>query len=321
MPDGAALIIGNNNDGTQATTLVRGGAPVTVAFNVLNNDGIAIEGDSEWERGIFGTSRMAVAVHGASDEAPGVFGDSGQDVGVFGRTAGTNRAGVFGGTATESVGVWGEVSGGPGTWPGVEGFSRTGNGVRGVSVAPAAPSSVGVVGFSTSGIGVVGITSSPSSYGGYFIGGLINSGGPKSAAVPHPDGSHRLLYSMESPESWFEDFGRAKLVRGKAKVKLEATFAAVVRTDDYHVFLTPEGETNGLHVSGRNRVGFEVREHRGGTSNATFSYRIVARRKDIKAPRLPKIVLPSYDIKDLQRTPTAVKLPKITKAREVRRKR
>ena len=38
-------------------------------------------------------------------------------------------------------------------------------------------------------------------------GGLTIVGGIKSAAVPHPDGSHRQLYCMESPENWFEDFG------------------------------------------------------------------------------------------------------------------
>ncbi len=32
-------------------------------------------------------------------------------------------------------------------------------------------------------------------------------GGSKSPAVPHPDGSHRRLYCVESPESWFEGFG------------------------------------------------------------------------------------------------------------------
>ena len=46
------------------------------------------------------------------------------------------------------------------------------------------------------------------------------------AAVSHPDGSHRLLYSLESPESWFEDFGEARLVDGKAEVRLDPDFAA-----------------------------------------------------------------------------------------------
>ncbi len=39
--------------------------------------------------------------------------------------------------------------------------------------------------------------------------------GTKSAAVPHPDGSHRLLYCVEAPEAWFEDFGEGTIGRGQ----------------------------------------------------------------------------------------------------------
>ena len=63
-------------------------------------------------------------------------------------------------------------------------------------------------------------------------------GGAKSAAVPHPDGSHRRLYCVESPESWFEDFGGDTLVCGEAAVALDPDFAAVVDASNYHVFLT-----------------------------------------------------------------------------------
>ena len=38
--------------------------------------------------------------------------------------------------------------------------------------------------------------------------------GVKGAVVPHEDGSHRLLCAIESPESWFEDFGEAALKDG-----------------------------------------------------------------------------------------------------------
>jgi hypothetical protein len=110
----------------------------------------------------------------------------------------------------------------------------------------------------------------------------------KSAAVPHPDGSYRLLYCMESPESWFEDFGEAKLVKGKATVTLDPDFAAVAKTDSYHVFVSPYAESNGLYVARRNRKGFEVREQSGERSDVNFSYRIVARRKDVEAERLAK---------------------------------
>ena len=48
----------------------------------------------------------------------------------------------------------------------------------------------------------------------------------------------RRLYCMESPESWFEDFGEATLVCGEASIPLDPDFAAVVDTAKYHVFLT-----------------------------------------------------------------------------------
>jgi hypothetical protein len=123
---------------------------------------------------------------------------------------------------------------------------------------------------------------------------------------------------MESPESWFEDFGRAHLVHGHARVVLEATFAAVVHTNDYHVFLSPEGETNGLFVSSRSTTGFEVQEQQRGSSDATFSYRIVAKRKDIEAPRFRKIDLPSFDAKEMERTPKGIDLSKPNKPQRPR---
>jgi len=98
---------------------------------------------------------------------------------------------------------------------------------------------------------------------------------------------------MESPESWFEDFGEAKLSNGQAKVRLDPEFAAVVKTGSYHVFVTPYSNSNGLYVSNRTSKGFEVREQRAGKSGTRFSYRVIAKRKDISAKRLTKITLPS----------------------------
>ena len=56
-------------------------------------------------------------------------------------------------------------------------------------------------------------------------------------------GAHRLLYCMESPESWFEDFGEAELVNGAADVILEPAFAALIDVSRYQVFLTAYGDT------------------------------------------------------------------------------
>jgi hypothetical protein len=259
--------------------------------------------------------------------------------GVVGKTAATNNAAVIGVASGNSPGVWGQS--GSASWPALEGFATgSNNGVRGVSIGPAALGSasnvfnvtnVGVVGFSSSGFGVVGIGSgtSASTAGGLFFDGLEVSGGTflsgdvivggdfrvtgnKNVAVKHPDGSHRLFYCVESPESWFEDFGRARLVRGKAEVKLERTFAGFVRLDDYHVFLSPEGPSNGLYISRRTRKGFSVREHDGGKSATTFSYRLVARRKDLKIKRFKPVRLPvfkaSFKTSDLLKRPNIPKL-------------
>lgn len=150
----------------------------------------------------------------------------------------------------------------------------------------------GVLGVSSSGIGVYGISGSGLAGrfdGAVFINGNFTATGIKSAAVPHPDGSLRRLYCVESPESWFEDFGEATLVNGRAEVSLDPDFAAIVRNDSYHVFLTPYGECQGLYVARRSRTAFEVREHHGGSSTLQFSYRIVAKRKDIAGPRLEKV--------------------------------
>ena len=111
----------------------------------------------------------------------------------------------------------------------------------------------------------------------------------KNAIVPFPDGSHRVLHCMESPEHWFEDFGAGRLKRGRAVVKLDGDFAKVIRTNAYLVFLTPEGDCAGLYVKSKGSKSFEVRELNGGAGNVAFSYRIVGKRKDVTAKRFAKI--------------------------------
>jgi hypothetical protein len=84
------------------------------------------------------------------------------------------------------------------------------------------------------------MTSNPASFAGAFFGnvginGNLQVSGQKSAVVPFPDGSRRALYCMESPDLWFEDFGKARLARGRAVVKLDANFAKVIKRGDYGI--------------------------------------------------------------------------------------
>ncbi len=158
---------------------------------------------------------------------------------------------------------------------------------------------VGIYAVSTGSYGLVSDGNGPSTVGALirgnggaqaavFVGSVqvqgnltITGSFPKSAAVPHPDGSHRRLYCQEAPEPWFEDFGSGQLVQGRATIQLDPDFAAVVHGESYHVFLTPTADCNGLYVSQRTPQGFTVQELRGGTSSLAFSYRLVAKRRDL----------------------------------------
>jgi hypothetical protein len=97
------------------------------------------------------------------------------------------------------------------------------------------------------------------------------------------------VYSMESPESWFEDFGSGQLTAGQATVSLEPGFAGIVHADAYRVFLTARGDSEGLFVADQNSSGFTVREQRSGKSNIAFDYRVVAKRADIAGARLEHV--------------------------------
>jgi hypothetical protein len=118
--------------------------------------------------------------------------------------------------------------------------------------------------------------------------GNLSCFGSKSAVVPVDGGSRQVaLYAVESPENWFEDYGSGQLSNGFARIDLEPTFAQTVNTDlDYHVFLTPRGECEGLYVADLTPSGFEVRELHHGSSGIAFDYRIIAKRKNYENVRL-----------------------------------
>jgi len=126
-------------------------------------------------------------------------------------------------------------------------------------------------------------------YAGYFSGNTVTTG-TKSAAVKTDNGEYRLLYSQESPENWFEDFGGGSLQNGGTTIQIDPLFAQTVNTQiEYRVYLTPEGDCRGLYVTNKTANSFEVRELQGGVSNTGFSYRIVAKRKGFENLRLAKI--------------------------------
>jgi hypothetical protein len=320
---GTQTVQATNGDAVTAGNIVNATLPTGARNGVSyaadsTADGLQGYAQSANNSGVFGRNNdtSGIGVTGAAPSGTGVFGESINGYGVGARatdaagyavlanhtatsgaaiavvaTAASNAAGAAGvkGTTSDGSGVWGTSPAGFG----VLGQSSTGAGVFGDSTSAGG---YGVYGRSTSGVGVFGTTTS--GYAGAFngpvtvTGSFTVTGGPKSAAVPHPDGTHRRLYCVEAPESWFEDVGGGQLVSGRGQVTLDQDFAAVVRTDAYRVFVMPEGDCRGLFVANKTATGFEVRELQNGTSTIGFSYRIVAKRKDIAGPRLERVELP-----------------------------
>lgn len=135
---------------------------------------------------------------------------------------------------------------------------------------------------------------------GYFDGivevtGNLYVGGGKYASVRVDNGEYRLLSCQESPEFWFEDFGEGQLVNGRTHIELDPLFLQTVTINSQHpmkVFVQLEGDCNGVYVS-KGTTGFDVTELKTGTSNVSFSYRVVAKRKGFEDRRLAKMEGPT----------------------------
>jgi hypothetical protein len=314
MADGDKVTLGSeDNLATNRTSLTKtaGFLPVLDLFNDHGVGLLIISGESSFHGGEISTGEAlaafspGVAINANGDET-GVF-SSGNQTGVMA----ISDSGVGVDSSSESgvaVSAFSESGTGLGT------FSNSGIGVQAVSIKDYA-----VQGIAGSGTGILGFSwlgDAGRFYGPVNVfGDFTVIGGSKSAAVPYPDGSYRRLYTLESPDCWFEDFGRAQLKRGKATVKLQPDFARVIDGKDLHIFLSPEGDCNGVYVSSKNAKSFSVRELNGGLSTLSFSYRIVGRRKDISCQRMKKISLPKRP-PITQAAPTAPKRKRF-KARDI----
>ncbi len=323
-----------------ATTGVTGSV-ATSAWRVLNfytggidNFGDAMQGYGQTSgaspvSGVYGRNNdtAGIGVQGTAPSGSGVFGDTAAGYGVYGSS--TSGFGVYGisgtkGTATGNPGVYGT-----GPQFGVQGISAgigvygatSGTGSYGVLGNAFGPSSIAVAG-STSADGASafsGGTTNANAYAAYFQGHVVVAGpfdvlgmGNKHGVAPHPDGSHRTFYAVESPECWVEDFGEGTLTNGKASIDLDADFAALAHTDKYHVFITTHNDHH-LHVSEQRASGFTVnadmalatlKGKKAGDLTGTFSYRVVARPKTTaKVDRLAKVNLPNLPIPEMPKKP------------------
>jgi hypothetical protein len=246
------------------------------------NGGVGVLAESVGNRGVLGISRDGVGVNGYSDQGlAGVHGQSPRRIGVMGES--DQGVGIYGSAAGNAIQGWSTGSGGASI--GVVGWSNAGDGIHGES-----DRGTGVFGRSANGWAAA-FEGNVLVKGSFYV-----VGGAKSAAVLHPDGTHRTLFCVESPESYFEDFGEVTLTGASVTVELDKDFAALVRRNKYQVFLTSYGP-EALYVSRREPGKFVITRVESGTGarlrRVQVGYRIVARRADVKSGRLPKIKLPA----------------------------
>jgi|HubBroStandDraft_6_1064221.scaffolds.fasta_scaffold05550_5 hypothetical protein len=298
-----ALTLANpNGDGLDVSSAGSNGIRVAAA----GSDGIAAFGNNAggyFNGPGFGSysvatadSNFAAAVYGggmgSTQETFGVSGysASGAGIGTYGQAV---SASVEGGTISGSrpIGVWGDS--GAETGIGVLGSADTGVAIYGINNGDGF--SPGATAYFENDENVADndpvLVTLGGAYGGYCtidVSGNVVCNGASSAVVP-VDGRARkvALYAVESPENWFEDAGSGQLSNGSAVISLESTFAQTVNTEmEYHVFLTPKGDCEGLYVSNETVSGFEVHELRHGHSSVGFDYRIMAKRTGYENIRL-----------------------------------
>jgi hypothetical protein len=284
------------------------------------NDSAAVLGNALAKSG---TTYGVKGVNSSSGQnAAGVEGEnfatSGQTLGMVGFAESPTGTGTFAFASVESqtalgllgccsVGVWGD-SGVGGTF-GTSGVVGTADDGKGGTFANNSPS-----GFPTAFL--FNSTSNHKSpvmeAAGKFgscttdTDGNLACTGTKSAVVPVDNGQRQVaLYAVEAPQNWFEDFGGGQLASGAATITVDPTYAQTVdMASDYRVFLTPEGDCQGLYVSHKTAVGFEVHELGGGHSNVAFAYRIVALRRGYENVRLEDMTERLKNIKPPQPKPT-----------------
>lgn len=264
---------------------------------VAGNAGYGVRGRAtgQYGQGVYGvaTGSEGEGMYGLATDSSGkgVYGKNNES-GNYGYL-GTNDCGVYGKNNNYgNYGMLGHV--GYGVWGSNQGFNTYGwiGGEYGVYGEDDDNSNRGYLGsyhygaygkhWASGNYGYLGGTS----YGVYASGDMGCSG-TKPAVVRTSRGPTEM-YAMESPELWFEDFGSARLTNGRAHITLDRHFLETVTIEadnPMKVFVQLNDDCNGVYVK-KGIDGFEVIELQGGTSNASFDYRVLAKRKGYETQRM-----------------------------------
>ena len=82
-----------------------------------------------------------------------------------------------------------------------------------------------------------------------------------------------IMYCPEAPEVLFQDYGIGQLVNGKTHITLDPILVKNIQVDENHpmkVFVTLEGDCNGVYVTNKSADGFDVIELQGRHFKCVF---------------------------------------------------
>jgi len=273
----------NNPAGVYGTAIVSSTSVPT--YGVYGTTASSFAGSA----GVYGTATATT-----SSETYGVYGTNPNvdDFGVGVAGTGTTISGEGG--IGNAAGVWGDASGTTFSMQsGVIATADNGYGVYAQSNGTGVATLFADNQSTTTSAVVFGTLGGGSGTGGFCtinVIGQLNCSGTITPSAQTSDGRQVKLYTVASPENWFEDFGSGQLAGGSAQIPLDPIFASTVNTGEpYHVFLTPNGDCKGLYVASKTASGFEVRELGGGASSISFDYRIVAKRRGYESARLEDV--------------------------------
>ncbi len=249
--------------------------------------GVNNSNTADFNNGVLGINN---ATSGNAYGVAGTTATSGFGAGVIGGTSATSGTafGVFGvANSPAGAALFGNAASTSGFPVAVVGFLDSNDG--GVAGQFIAHTGAGLILQGLSGPNFNQVLSLDGN-GNLHITGNLTVDGTKSSTAKLQSGREVALYAVESPENWFEDFGSAELKGGVAWVPLDSSFAEATNAAiTYHVFLTPNGDSDGLYVARKAPTGFEVREHGSSGSNVAFDYRIVVRRRGYETIRMAEV--------------------------------
>jgi len=292
---------------------------MTYAINGYATTGVGVFGAATSGVGVFGqaTGANGRGVIGITDQASGygVLGENTNAGGIAGYFLNSAAAGAGGGDAV--LGITSQDRG-FGVW-GINNNTQAGTHPVGVLGAGGAGSYYPLTGgtggsFVGRGLGVAGYKDGPLTNGqggGFFAGDLtgnpltsthyvfvayrtvggtnykITGTGNMGTIVDGLNGrqDRKIMVAPEMPEIHFMDVGQGQLQGGRAYIQLDPIFAKNIVVNEQHplrVLIQLEDECNGVRVTNKSQHGFEVIELNGGTSNARFTYFVIANRADEK---------------------------------------